>query len=158
MVVGSIPTVGARFGLGTSASAQWEKRAWTSPGRARLAQSVARGSHNPKVVSSILAPRIAIFPMIVMHSGEVAEWSKALRSGRSLFGGVGSNPTLTNFFLGCGNRGLTVRILAFQASGPGSTPGGCSFDTAGAAVQKRVMVMLGLEPRTFALSERRSTD
>ena len=28
--------------------------------------------------------------------GEVAEWSKALRSGRSLFGGVGSNPTLTN--------------------------------------------------------------
>ena len=29
--------------------------------------------------------------------GEVAEWSKALRSGRSLFGGVGSNPTLTSF-------------------------------------------------------------
>ena len=29
------------------------------------------------------------------RSGEVAEWSKALRSGRSLFGGVGSNPTLT---------------------------------------------------------------
>ena len=29
--------------------------------------------------------------------GEVAEWSKALRSGRSLFGGVGSNPTLTMF-------------------------------------------------------------
>ena len=29
--------------------------------------------------------------------GEVAEWSKALRSGRSLFGGVGSNPTLTIF-------------------------------------------------------------
>ncbi len=26
----------------------------------------------------------------------------------------------------CGNRGLTVRILALQASGPGSTPGGCS--------------------------------
>ena len=29
--------------------------------------------------------------------GEVAEWSKALRPGRSLFGGVGSNPTLTIF-------------------------------------------------------------
>ena len=29
--------------------------------------------------------------------GEVAERSKALRSGRSLFGGVGSNPTLTIF-------------------------------------------------------------
>ena len=27
-----------------------------------------------------------------------------------------------------------------------------------AGLQKRVMVMLGLEPRTFALSERRSTD
>jgi hypothetical protein len=27
----------------------------------------------------------------------VAEWSKALRPGRSLFGGVGSNPTLTTF-------------------------------------------------------------
>ena len=26
-----------------------------------------------------------------------------------------------------GNRGLTVRILALQASGPGSTPGGCTF-------------------------------
>ena len=59
--------------------------------------------------------------------GEVAEWSKALRSGRSLFGGVGSNPTLTNFSSGCGNRGLTVRILALQASGPGSTPGGCTL-------------------------------
>ena len=33
------------------------------------------------------------------RSGEVAEWSKALRSGRSLFGGVGSNPTLTTFLL-----------------------------------------------------------
>ena len=30
-------------------------------------------------------------------------------------------------FLFAGNRGLTVRILAFQASGPGSTPGGCTF-------------------------------
>ena len=28
---------------------------------------------------------------------------------------------------GARNRGLTVRILAFQASGPGSTPGGCMF-------------------------------
>ncbi len=36
--------------------------------------------------------------MAVPCSGEVAEWSKALRSGRSLFGGVGSNPTLTSIF------------------------------------------------------------
>ena len=41
-VVGSIPTAGAF---------RPERAA------ARLAQSVARGSHNPKVVSSILAPR-----------------------------------------------------------------------------------------------------
>ena len=30
-------------------------------------------------------------------SGEVAERSKALRQGRNLFGGVGSNPTLVTF-------------------------------------------------------------
>ena len=35
---------------------------------------------------------------------------------------------------GCGNRGLTVRILALQASGPGSTPGGCTFCPADAAI------------------------
>ena len=32
-------------------------------------------------------------------AGEVAEWSKALRSGRSLFRGVGSNPTVDIFVL-----------------------------------------------------------
>ena len=31
------------------------------------------------------------------HPGEVAERSKALRQGRNLFGGVGSNPTLVTF-------------------------------------------------------------
>ena len=30
------------------------------------------------------------------HKGSVAEWSKALVSGTSLFGGVGSNPTAAN--------------------------------------------------------------
>ena len=34
----------------------------------------------------------------------MAERSKALRSGRSLFGGVGSNPTLTTFALTCRRR------------------------------------------------------
>jgi hypothetical protein len=29
--------------------------------------------------------------------GQMAEWSKALESGSSLFGGVGSNPTLLTF-------------------------------------------------------------
>ena len=39
---------------------------------ARLAQSVARGSHNPKVVSSILAPRTYI-PFVVCQNGEAPE-------------------------------------------------------------------------------------
>jgi hypothetical protein len=30
----------------------------------------------------------------------MAERSKAVRSGRTLFGGVGSNPTLFTFFIG----------------------------------------------------------
>ena len=30
------------------------------------------------------------------HIGSVAEWSKALVLGTSLFGGVGSNPTAAN--------------------------------------------------------------
>ena len=30
--------------------------------------------------------------------GSVAEWSKALVLGTSLFGGVGSNPTVARFF------------------------------------------------------------
>ena len=51
-----------------------------------------------------------------------------------------------------GNRGLTVRILAFQASGPGSTPGGCTTLswTRGAhrwhlskRTQNRTLLMLG---------------
>ena len=32
------------------------------------------------------------------HLGSVAEWSKALVLGTSLFGGVGSNPTAANLF------------------------------------------------------------
>ncbi len=52
---------------------------------ARLAQSVARGSHNPKVVSSILAPRN-------LRVDRMAEWSKAPDPSSGLFGGAGSNP------------------------------------------------------------------
>ena len=36
--------------------------------------------------------------LVTSSAASVAEWSKALRSGRSLFGGVGSNPT------GCRSR------------------------------------------------------
>ena len=43
-----------------------------------------------------------------MRHGEVAEWSKALRSGRSLFGGVGSNPTLT--LASCTKMGSAVQV------------------------------------------------
>ena len=83
--------------------------------RARLAQSVARGSHNPKVVSSILAPRTFRGPRETAYP----RW--------------GSNP---------------------QPPAPGTD----ALPLRHAGLQKWVMVMLGLEPRTFALSERRSTD
>ena len=33
--------------------------------------------------------------------GSVAEWSKALVLGTSLFGGVGLNPTAANYFYFC---------------------------------------------------------
>ena len=65
----------------------------------------------------------------------VAEWSKALRSGRSLFGGVGSNPTLTILFM-CGSifRSIEVSIPACHAGDPGSIPGGRDFWRAHATV------------------------
>ena len=40
-------------------------------------------------------------------TGTLAEWSKAPRSGRGLFGGVGSNPTGTIF---------TRRILRYKVT------------------------------------------
>ena len=55
---------------------------------ARVAQWIARWTSNPKVAGSSPAGG---------RRGEVAERSKALRQGRNLFGGVGSNPTLVNF-------------------------------------------------------------
>ena len=42
-----------------------------------------------------MAPQGMVHPR--WHCGEVAERSKALRQGRNLFGGVGSNPTLVTF-------------------------------------------------------------
>ncbi len=47
----------------------------------------------------------------------------------------GSNPSSSTF---AGNRGLTVRILALQASGPGSTPGGCSAFQIGFGIHSEV--------------------
>ena len=35
---------------------------------------------------------------LLSHVGSVAEWSKALVLGTSLFGGVGSNPTAATFY------------------------------------------------------------
>ena len=56
----------------------------------------------------------------------MAEWSKALVLGTSLFGGVGSNPTPVTIFA-CSTWisvvSSVVRIPAFQAGGPGSIPG-----------------------------------
>ena len=83
-----------------------------------MAQSVARGSHNPKVVSSILAPRIF------------------RRGPHETPPAGGIEPTTS----GSGNRRASI------------APRGHLLGKLGA------VVMLGLEPRTFALSERRSTD
>ena len=97
---------------------------------ASVAQLAARGSHNPKVVGStptggmFLHPTRALVaqlaalrsyePMVQGSSpcrsifcpsqcGWMAEWSKALVLGTSLFGGVGSNPT-----------SVTILDLAFK--------------------------------------------
>ena len=56
----------------------------------------------------------------------MAEWSKALVLGTSLFGGVGSNPTPVTIFANptwVSVVSSVVRIPAFQAGGPGSIPG-----------------------------------
>ena len=52
--------------------------------------------------------------------GEVAERSKALRQGRNLFGGVGSNPTLVTIIahVTLGDRRKTVPPPGFE---PGSS-------------------------------------
>ena len=55
----------------------WSANHYTTGAAARLAQSVARGSHNPKVVSSILAPRSRfLFPQ--------QRWGKGTRGIRTL--------------------------------------------------------------------------
>ena len=64
---------------------------------APLAQLVALWSYVPAVEGS--SPSWSIFGSLgaaidwPVHHGWVAEWSKALVLGTSLFGGVGSNPT-----------------------------------------------------------------
>ena len=72
---------------------------------APLAQWLARWTSNPKVAGSSPAGG---------RRGEVAERSKALRQGRNLFGGVGSNPTLVTplrFFRDCQQSGAVVSAV-----------------------------------------------
>ena len=45
-------------------------------------------------------------------SAVVAEWSKALRSGRNLFVGAGSNPADSTFCLGCFIQALPLLHLS----------------------------------------------
>jgi hypothetical protein len=96
---------------------------------ARLAQSVARGSHNPKVVSSILAPRT--------------------------FRGRQFDPGTSHFPRPPGN---SLPAVGIEPTTSGSGNRRASIAPRGHWWAKEVVVMLGLEPRTFALSERRSTD
>ena len=63
-----------------------QAREWSS-GRMAPCHGVGPGS----------IPGSRTFVGIMIARGEVAERSKALRQGRNLFGGVGSNPTLVTF-------------------------------------------------------------
>ena len=110
---------------------------------ASVAQLAARGSHNPKVVGStptggmFLHPTRALVaqlaalrsyePMVQGSSpcrsilfpckhGWMAEWSKALVLGTSLFGGVGSNPTPVTLQWGISSIG---RVRRSQRRGTG---------------------------------------
>ena len=60
----------------------------------------------------------------------LAEWSKALVLGTSLFGGVGSNPTPVTFastsvpeVLSCGGLAQSVECVVRNDEAPGSKPG-----------------------------------
>ena len=46
-----------------------------------------------------LIPHIYVFKFLTSVYDWLAEWSKALVLGTSLFGGVGSNPTSVTFFV-----------------------------------------------------------
>ena len=60
---------------------------------------------------------------LTCRAASVAEWSMALRSGRSLFGGVGSNPT------GCTSRQnpffFILILVSDWSNGGGVDPDGC---------------------------------
>ena len=82
------------------------------------------------------------------HHGEVAERSKALRQGRNLFGGVGSNPTLVMLLQASEQREPRPLIaplaqwIARWTSNPkvaGSSPaGGMALEHTGTAVVARL--------------------
>ena len=132
---------------------------------ASVAQLAARGSHNPKVVGStptggmFLHPTRALVaqlaalrsyePMVQGSSpcrsifcpsqcGWMAEWSKALVLGTSLFGGVGSNPTPVTLQWGISSigrvrrsqrrgTGIETRILHLFGFAHGGRVGSISF-------------------------------
>ena len=130
-----------------------------------MAQLAARGSHNPKVVGSKptggitycscaqLAALRSYEPMAQgsspcrsifsrsdsTQSGWLAEWSKALVLGTSLFGGVGSNPTPVTFasrrapeVQSHGGLAQSVECVVRNDEAPGSKPGFSTFAGRGA--------------------------
>ena len=87
--------------------------------------------------------------LAVPCSGEVAEWSKALRSGRSLFGGVGSNPSLTNI-----SKPWPLSSVAEHRS---RKPGVESsiLSVAFIVLRRQIVPLVGLEPTIFGLGSQR---
>ena len=57
----------------------------------------------------------------------MAEWSKALVLGTSLFGGVGSNPTSVTILHRSGGLAQSVECVVRNDEAPGSKPGFSTF-------------------------------
>ncbi|CCD15781.1 unnamed protein product [Trypanosoma congolense IL3000] len=118
---------------------------------ASVAQSAARGFHNPKVVSSSLTDR-NFFPRAGLPSarlfsggcrGGVAEWSKAPDLGSGL-SGRGFEPHRRQVFSGLGFHSPTTRSENVQAGRPRSADGLGGYDVALTRRRSRVRVPIGV--------------
>ena len=98
-----------------------------------MAQLAALRSYEPVVQGSSPCRSIRFSDA---YDGWMAEWSKALVLGTSLFGGVGSNPTPVTFaarkHYRIGGLAQSVECVVRNDEAPGSKPGFSSFFLQGA--------------------------